>query len=40
MHNLAWTLVYVGVLFVGIAFYISVIQRRDVTRLFRGRSMR
>ncbi len=34
-HSLAWTLVYVGVLFVGIAFYISVIQRRDVTRLFR-----
>lgn len=34
-HGLAWTLVYVGLLFVGMAFHISVIQRRDVTPLFR-----
>lgn len=34
-HTIAWTGVYVGLLMFGIGVYIALVQRRDVTVLFR-----
>ncbi|MFZ4814122.1 MAG: hypothetical protein ACOYL5_06290 [Phototrophicaceae bacterium] len=34
-YTLAWTGVYVGLAFFGVGLYIGVVQKRDVTRLFR-----
>lgn len=34
-HTLAWTGVYVGLILFAVAFHLGVMQKRDVTRLFR-----
>jgi hypothetical protein len=35
-HTIAWTGVYVGLTMFAVAIYIGMVQRRDVTQLFRG----
>jgi hypothetical protein len=34
-YIVAWSGVYVGLLMFGVGFYIGIVQRRDVTKLFR-----